>query len=115
MILFRCWKCHRKYTKADDRVGEQFVCGGCQNTIRVPKKSDGNSRVRTLGDWLIEVVVCGGGGAVLGGGLGLFIVSRAQFMIVQAGWGIIAGLALFGFLLGALGGVRGLDLIGSII
>ena len=60
MIQFRCWFCRKLYTVADYRVGERINCT-CNRPVQVPKTSGGASRVRTLGDWLIEIVLCGGG------------------------------------------------------
>lgn len=120
MIQFRCWHCHRVYRVADTRTGERLNCGGCTRTICVPKQNGDNSRVRTLGDWLIEMVLCGGGGAFLGACLAVVIISRFRFLIVNgpdsnAGTYLLGGLTLLGFLAGTFGGVRGIDWIGRMI
>ncbi len=85
-----------------------------RRTIRVPKRSGGNCRVRTLGDWLIEMVLCGGGGAFLGACLAVVIISRFRFLISPdlGGGYLVAGLTLLGFLAGTFGGVRGIEWIG---
>jgi hypothetical protein len=109
MIQFRCWYCRKLYSVANYRVGERLTCT-CTRPVRIPKNSGGSSRVRTIGDWLIEVILCGGGGAVLGACLGVFIISRV------GGFGfrfeLLIGLTLAGFVIGTLGGVRGIEWIG---
>ena len=67
MIAFRCWYCGKRYAVAEARVGERLTCT-CRHPLRVPKRNGGNSRVKTATDWLVEVLVYGGGGAFLGGG-----------------------------------------------
>ena len=115
MIQFRCWYCRKTYRVADHRLGERIVCT-CQRTVRVPKKSGGNSRIRTIGDWLIETILCGGGGAFLGALLGVFILSRFRFassgFLCSAGVEFVVGLALVGFVVGTAGGIRGIEWIG---
>jgi hypothetical protein len=49
MINFRCWYCNRRYAVAEQRVGERLTCS-CKSLLRVPRKSGGNCRVRTLTD-----------------------------------------------------------------
>lgn len=116
MISFRCWYCNKSYLKAEDKAGDEFVCS-CKNTLRVPKRSGGNSRVKTLTDRLVETVVYGGAGAVLG--FGLAFVLLAQFWVVPGRFGIrvafLAGMTLLGFLLGLFGGEAGVNWIGRII
>ena len=114
MILFRCWFCNKHYSVADERVGQRFVCT-CERRVRVPRRCRGDSRDKTLGDWVIEFFVYGGGGAFLGAGLGLVIAgqvySRFGNLGVRPGL-FIAGLAAAGLLIGTLGGERGINWIG---
>lgn len=116
MIQFRCWYCGKSYTVPEKRIGERIPCT-CKNTLRVPKRSGGNSRVKTLADWVVEAVVYGGGGGLLGLGLGVLITSQA-LRVIRApalGWVLVAGLTLAGFLVGLLGGERGINWIGRMI
>jgi hypothetical protein len=63
-IHFRCWYCNKRYARAGDGIGERFTCT-CK-LLRVPRRSGGNCRVKTPFDWLVETVVYGGGGALVG-------------------------------------------------
>jgi hypothetical protein len=120
MIAFRCWYCGKRYAVAESRVGERITCT-CRHLLRVPKRSGGNSRVKTAVDWLVEVVVYGGGGALLGCGLAFVILSQLPRLMVrtggmlEAGWAFVGGLTLLGFLFGALGGERGVNWVGRMI
>jgi hypothetical protein len=119
MIQFRCWYCNKRYAKRDDQVGQQFTCS-CQSPLRVPRVSGGNCKVKTLADWGIEAVVYGGGGALLGLGLAVLILSRvrigdrvvggASFHTAAA---ILVGLTLVGFLAGLFGGEPGINWLGQ--
>jgi len=101
---------------AESRIGERIACT-CKNSLRVPKRSGGNSRVKTLADWVVEAVVYGGGGGLLGFGLGLLIVSQLArgFRHPYVGGIIVAGFTLAAFLVGLLGGERGINWIGRTI
>jgi hypothetical protein len=110
MIQFRCWRCHRKYAKDEAKIGEKFTCS-CESVLRVPKRTDGNCRVKTFVDRLVEAVVCGGGGAFLGFGLAVLILSRLPIR----SWLIIPGLTIAGGIAGLFGGERGIDWIGNMI
>jgi hypothetical protein len=115
MIKFRCWYCHRYYAVPDNRARERFVCG-CKNPLRVPRRSGGNCRVKTLVDRLVETVVCGGGGALLGLGLALLILSQLPGLLwLRRTWMILAGFTTLGFLAGFFGGERGIEWLGRII
>jgi hypothetical protein len=115
MILFRCWYCHKRYTMPERRVGERFACT-CKYPLRVPKRNGGACRVKTLTDWLVEAVVYGGGGALLGFGLAVLILSQLRFRaIFMDGMAFTAALTGVGFLFGLLGGERGINWIGGII
>lgn len=113
MIDFRCWHCHRRYMLPEQRIGETLTCS-CKNLLRVPKHNYGKCRVKTITDRIVEVVLYGGGGAFLGLGLALLIMSRWRGLILR-GWVIIVGFILAGFVAGSLGGERGLDWIGRLI
>jgi len=115
MISFRCWYCNKSYLKPEDQVGDYFVCS-CKNTLRVPKRSGGNCRVKTFTDRLVEAVVYGGAGSLLG-----FFLAVALFPPV---WfpgrfgvrvAVVVGMTLLGFVLGLLTGEAGVNWVGRII
>lgn len=112
MIQFRCWYCNKRYAVPEQRIGERITCT-CSYLLRVPKRSGGKCRVKTLTDWIIETVLYGGGGALLGFGLALLIVSRMPLR--RYTWVLLVGCTGGGFLLGVLGGERGLEWVGGII
>lgn len=118
MIQFRCWYCGRSYLVADERRGERRECG-CGRQLRVPPRSGGNSKARSAVDWLIEIVVYGGGGALLGLGLGLLLVGSVPPVPVGAGVPrralLLAGCAVGGLLVGTFGGEAGINWIGRLI
>lgn len=123
MIAFRCWYCGKRYAVAEARVGELVPCT-CRHTLRVPKRNGGNSRVKTPTDWLVEVLVYGGGGAFLGCGLAFLILSQVPRFLgrgaagigsLRTAWALVGGLTLLGFLFGALAGERGINWIGRMI
>jgi hypothetical protein len=115
MIKFRCWYCDRYYSVPEERIRERFLCS-CKNPLRVPRRSGGNCRVKTLVDRLVEVVVCGGGGAVLGFALAILILSQLRGLLwFRRTWTLIGGLTLMGFVAGVVGGERGLEWVGRMI
>jgi hypothetical protein len=118
MIEFRCWYCDKHYTVPEGRIGERITCT-CKNLLRVPRRSGGNCQVKTPVDWLVETVVYGGGGALLGLGLALVILSRwggpLAWDVWGLGWILVPGLSLIGFLAGLLGGERGINWVGRMI
>ena len=114
MILFRCWYCGKRYAVAEARAGERLTCS-CKHLLRVPKQSGGRTKVLRPVDLLIESVVYGGGGALLGLGLGLLIVSRVPFFRLGGGGRLIAALTVTGFLAGTFGGERGVNWVGRMI
>jgi hypothetical protein len=114
-ISFRCWFCNRGYSVAAERVGEAMTCSACQSPLRVPHRSGGNSKRHTLVNWLIESLVYGGGGAVLGFGLALVLLAQTGLGLVRGRWMILVGLTATGFLVGLLGGERGINWIGQMI
>jgi hypothetical protein len=116
MINFRCWYCNRRYTKAEDRIGEGFTCS-CERPLRVPARDGGSCRVRSLADWLVEAAVYGGCGAVLGLGLALLLL---RYVYVGPWWFwyewmMIGGFVLVGFLAGLFGGEAGINWVGRMI
>jgi hypothetical protein len=112
MIQFRCWHCRKLYQVADYRVGERITCS-CKRPVLIPRKSGGSSRVRTLGDWLMETVLCGGGGAFLGACLAVVIISRFPVPIFfWTRWDLLLVLTAAGFLIGMFAGVRGIEWLG---
>jgi hypothetical protein len=115
MIQFKCWYCDRRYSKSDEKIGQRFTCS-CKFVLKVPKRSGGSCRVRSIADWLVQILVCGGGGALLGFGLALLIASRTG--LVRVGYvsiGLFAGLPIVGFLAGVITGERGLEWLGRLI
>jgi hypothetical protein len=115
MIQFRCWYCNRRYLKSEEQTGQCFPCS-CKHPLRVPKHNDGNCRVKNGTDRLVEAVVYGGGGGLLGFGLGVVILSQARgVMQYPLGWFVVTGLTLFGFLGGLLGGEAGVNWVGQMI
>src|SRR5262245_10370439 len=115
MIHFECWYCGRSYLVAERRTGERLVCG-CGHRIRIPKRSGGNCRDRTLSDWLIECVVYGGGGGLLGFLLALLAITRIPFLSrATGGRNLLLVCTLVGFLLGTLTGEAGINWIGRLI
>jgi hypothetical protein len=114
MITFRCWYCGRRYAVGENRIGERLACG-CNHELRVPKRSGGRCQVRRPLDWVVESVVYGGGGALLGFGLALLIVARFPLFRLGGRWETVAGLTVSGFLFGLLGGERGINWVGRLI
>jgi hypothetical protein len=91
------------------------VCS-CKNTLRVPRRSGGNCRVKTLVDRLVEAVVCGGGGALLGFCLAILILSQLRgLLLFRRTWTFVVGLTALGFVAGLLGGERGVFWLGRMI
>src|SRR5262249_36539514 len=104
MIQFRCWYCNKRYAVADNRIGQQIACT-CKNLLCVPKRSGGNCRVKTIVDRLVELVLYGGGGALLGLGLGLLLISRVRGVrLFGEVWTLVAAFTAAGFVAGLLGG-----------
>jgi hypothetical protein len=112
MIQFRCWFCNKRYAVPEVRAGERLTCS-CRRLLRVPRHSGGNSRARTATDWLVESVVYGGGGALLGLGLSLLVLSRVRF--ARYGWAVVLACTAAGFLAGLIGGERGVNWMGRMI
>jgi hypothetical protein len=115
MIDFRCWYCNRRYTVAEQRTGERLTCS-CQRPLRIPRSSGGNSQVKTVSDRVVEAVVYGGGGALLGLGLAVLILSQVREIDLGVGGAVVmAVLTGVGFLAGLLGGERGVNWVGRMI
>jgi hypothetical protein len=114
LINFRCWKCRRKYAKSSEKIGTQFTCS-CDYVLRVPKTDGGNSRVKTVADYVVEAALCGGGGALLGFCLAVFILSRSW--LVGRWWSLVfvAGSTIGCGLIGFFGGEHAIDYIGDMI
>ena len=111
MIHFRCWHCHRKYTKADAKIGEQFACS-CESVLRVPKRDGGNCRVKTVVDHVVSILVCTGGGAFLGFCCAIVLLALVRVIIVP--W-LVPAFTTAGGLIGLVGGERGIDWMGEMI
>jgi hypothetical protein len=129
-IQFRCWYCNRKHEMPMKGIGKTVRCS-CGYDLRVPRYSGGKCRMKTLADWAVEALVYGGGGALLGGGLGLLFTAAvfgvgfgartvgvgadAGIWLFVLSWGLIVGLACLGFLIGLLFGERGINWFGRFI
>jgi hypothetical protein len=114
MIQFRCWYCGKRFSVKEERIGERLNCT-CKNTLRVPRYNDGNCRIRTPVDWLVEIVVYGGFGGILGLGLALLILSQVPVFFLEIKLAMLVLLPLVGFLIGLFGGERGISWIGRTI
>jgi hypothetical protein len=114
MIKFRCWYCHKRYSMSEERIGDRFTCS-CERLVRVPKRDDGYCRVKTLMDRLVEAIVYGGFGALVGLGFGMLIVTRWPARAQADIFILVPGLTLAGFLLGALGGEPAATALGNLI
>jgi hypothetical protein len=118
MIEFRCWYCNRRYHRPREQVGKTIKCS-CDNLLRVPRRNGGNCRVKAAVDWLVEGIVYGGGGGLLGFCSSLLVLrSMPRHMghtLFQDGVLVIPLLTLVGFLIGLLGGERGMNWVGQMI
>jgi hypothetical protein len=116
MIQFRCWYCGKRYALPEARFGDRITCS-CERLLCVPRRNDGNCRVKTIVDRLVEAVAYGGGGALLGLGLAVLILSQWGVDLADfcASWIFVAGWTVFGFFLGLLGLERGVNWLGRMI
>jgi hypothetical protein len=95
------------------KIRERFRCA-CGGELRVPRYSGGKCRVKTPVDWIVEAVVYGGGGALLGLGLALLILAGFRGIILN-GEVLLLALPVGGLLFGVLGGERGVNWVGRMI
>jgi hypothetical protein len=114
MIQFRCWYCNKHFSRPEASVGQRFNCA-CNHLVRVPRVNFGNSRGKTLTDWVIEAVVYGGGGGLLGFGLGVVLCAGLVRVFRSSAFVVVPALTLTGFLIGLFGGERGINLLGRMI
>jgi len=108
MIEYRCWYCNRRHGAPRDCIGRQVACH-CGYLLRVPRQSGGSCRVKTLLDWLVEAVVYGGAGGLLGLGMDALLASRVRFWLFidhRVALLTLAAIPLAGFLFGFLGAGR---------
>lgn len=110
MIQFRCWFCNRAYLKPAEAARSRFRCG-CGRRVRVPRRSGGSSKARSPLDWLIESVVYGGAGALIGFVLAVAIFSRIP--LLRRPLEVTIAATALGFLAGALFGERGINWLGQ--
>jgi hypothetical protein len=110
VINFRCWFCNRAYTKPDDLARKRFACG-CGRRVKVPKRSGGSSKTRSLTDWIVETLIYGGACAVFAFGLSFVIVARLPFFRRDF-TPVIVG-TLVGLVAGAIFGERAINYIGQ--
>jgi hypothetical protein len=110
MIPFRCWFCNRAFLTPAERAGNRFRCS-CGRRAKVPRRPGGSSKAYSVLDWLIESVVYGGAGALVGFGLSVAIFSRIP--LVRRPSKVTLALTLFGLLVGAVFGERGINWLGQ--
>lgn len=110
MIQFRCWFCNRAYLKPDAQAGARFECG-CGRRAKVPGRSGGSSKVRSPLDWLVESLVYGGAGAVIGFVLSIAVFSRIP--LVRRPLEVTLAVTAVGLLVGVLFGERGINWLGQ--
>lgn len=113
MIIFRCWYCNKAYSVSEERIGTTLNCT-CKHTIRIPKKNHGPTRIRKPVDFLVETLVYGGGGGLLGASLGVWLSAEIPW-ILGGRKKLVLTLALMGFLIGFFGGERGINWIGRML
>jgi hypothetical protein len=109
MIQFRCWFCNRGFYKPDETAGTKFECG-CGRRVKIPRKSGGSSKSHSLLDWLVESLVYGGAGALIGFVLSIAIFSRIP--LVRKPTEVTLAFTAAGLLSGVLFGERGINWIG---
>ena len=114
LIRFRCWYCNRKHSAGWDQVGVRRVCN-CGERYRVPRRAGISGRDRTVLDWILEFVIYGFGGGLLGLLFGFMLFRYSPWLIRRgvAGLIFVGVMALVGFLAGGLFGERGINWIGS--
>ena len=110
MITFRCWFCNRAYLKPDDQRGARFACG-CGRRVKVPKRSGGSSKAFSPTDWLLEALIYGGAGGLIGFALSVAILSR--LWVFRRPTEVIVAATVFGFVVGTAFGERGINWIGQ--
>ena len=110
MISFRCWFCNRAFVKPDEQIGGRFECG-CGRRVKVPGRSGGSSKSFSLLDWLLEALIYGGAGAVIGFGLSVAILSR--LIVFRRPADVIIAATALGFVAGTLFGERGVNWLGQ--
>jgi hypothetical protein len=110
MIHFRCWYCNRRYLYQEKEAGLRFACS-CGQRLKVPRRSGENCRCKGPADFLVEFAVYGFGGAAVGLLAGFILVAKVFAFGFE--WLVPVGLGVIGFLVGGLGGERGINWLGS--
>jgi hypothetical protein len=110
MIAFRCWYCRRGFTRPADQVGSRLWCS-CGSRLKIPRRTEGSSKPFAPLDWLIESLVYGGAGALIGFGLCIAIFSRLPF--ARRSTEIVLAVTLLGWLAGTIFGERGVNWMGQ--
>jgi hypothetical protein len=110
MTEFRCWFCNRAFLKPVEQAGNRFRCG-CGTRTKVPKRSGGSSKARSPIDWLLEALIYGGACALIGFGLSIAIFARIP--LVRRPSEAVIAMTVFGLLVGALFGERGINWLGQ--
>jgi hypothetical protein len=109
MILFNCWYCNRRHTATEAQIGEKRSCG-CGRMVRVPSRGGGPSTCKSVTEVLIERLVYGLGGGLIGLILGLVIAHEVATFRTWLYY--IGALTVTGLVAGALGGEAGINWIG---
>ncbi|MEZ6140756.1 MAG: hypothetical protein R3B84_09315 [Zavarzinella sp.] len=112
MIRFQCWCCHRNFLVSEDRIGETIRCG-CEHTIRVPKRNNGNSKCFNLLDFVIERGVYGFGSGLLVFLIGMLVISKIPVGPKLTRFLILGVIVLLAVIFGAAFGERGINWIGG--
>ena len=110
MIHFRCWYCKRAIVRPEEQAGSRFACS-CGRRAKVPRRSGGSSKVRSLTDWFVEALVYGGAGALVGFALSVAIFSRIP--LFRRPIEVTIAMTAFGLLVGTLFGERGINWLGQ--
>lgn len=110
MISFRCWFCGRAYLKAEEQARSRLDCT-CGRRLKIPRRSGASSKAFSLSEWLVEALIYGGAGALVGFALSIAVLSR--LWVFRRPSEVILVATAFGFVVGALFGERGINWIGQ--
>lgn len=109
-LIYRCPWCDRAHHATAKHIGRVRQCQGCQTRLRVPAQNGVARRCPHWHERLIELVVYGFGGAFLAA-LPALLLTR----LLPSGsyFALVGGLAAAGFVIGGLGGERGVNWLGQ--
>jgi DNA-directed RNA polymerase subunit RPC12/RpoP len=111
MIHFRCWFCNRAFLMDADRTGARLRCRNCGARLKVPREAGGSSKYTSVTDRVVESLVYGGAGAVIG--FVVWLLTFGRIPGVRRRWEILAALVGFGLVVGVVFGERGIGWIGQ--